>query len=839
MPGHDRPDGLEVARVGSEFDRDVGARRADVLALHAEVVLDVAGALDRRRIDVALELGEDRLVALAHDVGQHVESAPVRHAEHGGVEARVGGVRQDLVEHGNRRLGTFDAEALRADVLGGEELLERLGGVQPLEDAVLALLRVLLDATLELLLDPLLLVGVLDVHVLDADRAAVGVAQHTEEVAEAHLGHTTDTVGEELAVEVPDRQAVGGRIELLGSQRLLPAQRIEIGHQVTAHAVDADQLGDRHLLGEHRLFAVHRVGVGPPLDRLVRHVERVEDVLVEVVLAEQQLVDPLQEHPGLGALDDPVVVRAGDGDDLADADRAQAGTIRTLELGRVVDAADADDHGLARHQSGHRLDGADRARVGEADVGAHEVVDGQLVGLDLADDLLVRGEEAGEVERVGVAQHRHHERAAAVGLLDVDRETHVDVVVDDQPRLAVGALDVGVLHRRHLVGDGAHDRETDQVGEADLGLATAGTEAVDHLAVDLEQLRRHVAEARGGGHRETALHVGGDRGAGTADRLAGLVLRGGRCRPGRRCRRSGSGCSCGCGAGWAGAAGAGAGSWAGAAALRCRWRGRRRTGRPRPRPGPRWRSPPPRPRSAPATDSRRRTPATTRSPTTDRRRTARTSPPRATSSPRTPTPDHLVLPRAPAYRSAAARPGPAIGAHRGSGDRYGGRSSVVAERACRRRVGRAQPSRGVRNRKGVLRELLDVNTEQSGPTGPTTRVPRRGRRRAGASTRTSSTSPPHAATLGAVRSIVGEELPATTRSPTTDRSTRLRRTSPIHEPTSSRAEPRRAVTIGVLSRRRHCTATWPSRRSATARRQAQLRGPAGTPSGRASRAAAR
>ena len=48
---------------------------------------------------------------------------------------------------------------------------------------------------------------------------------------------------------------------------------------------------------------------------------------------------------------------------------------------------------------------------------------------DLADQLLVGGEEAGEVERVGVAEDRHDERARAVALVDVDREAHVDVLV--------------------------------------------------------------------------------------------------------------------------------------------------------------------------------------------------------------------------------------------------------------------------------------------------------------------------------------------------------------------------------------------------------------------------
>ena len=63
-------------------------RRADVLAGRAEVVLHVAGALDGVGVDVALELPEDLVVALAHDVGEHVEPAAVGHAEHHAVECR-------------------------------------------------------------------------------------------------------------------------------------------------------------------------------------------------------------------------------------------------------------------------------------------------------------------------------------------------------------------------------------------------------------------------------------------------------------------------------------------------------------------------------------------------------------------------------------------------------------------------------------------------------------------------------------------------------------------------------------------------------------------------------
>ena len=127
------------------------------------------------------------------------------------------------------------------------------------------------------------------------------------------------------------------------------------------------------------------------------------------MLAEQQFVDPLEEQAALGALDDAVVVGARDRDDLGDSERREVLAVGTFELGGIVDAPDADDDALAGHQPGHALHRADRPRVGQRDVGALEVVEGQLVGLDLADDLLVGGEELGEVHRAGVLDDRDDE----------------------------------------------------------------------------------------------------------------------------------------------------------------------------------------------------------------------------------------------------------------------------------------------------------------------------------------------------------------------------------------------------------------------------------------------
>ena len=170
-------DRLEVGRVGGEIDRDELPALGGEDALGAEVVLHVARALHGPLdLEVALELAEDLAVGLACHVGQHVEATAVRHPDADLVEPVHRGGREDGVHQRDDRLGTFEREALLADVLGLEERLEGLGGIEATQDAQLLLACGLVVVTLDPILDPLALLGILHVHVLDADGAAVGLA---------------------------------------------------------------------------------------------------------------------------------------------------------------------------------------------------------------------------------------------------------------------------------------------------------------------------------------------------------------------------------------------------------------------------------------------------------------------------------------------------------------------------------------------------------------------------------------------------------------------------------------------------------------------------------------
>ena len=167
---------------------------------------------------------------MRHADGDLVHALPGRHLDHG-------------VQRGNGDLTAFQAEALGADIALLAERLEALGLDQFSQDLGLAggVEHPLPGRALDLALDPGFLVGVLDVHELDRDGAAIGLAQDRHDLAQRGSFEAQHVVDEDRPVHVGFGEAVALQIEFRVVLRRLQAKRIEFRFQMAAHAVDPDQ----------------------------------------------------------------------------------------------------------------------------------------------------------------------------------------------------------------------------------------------------------------------------------------------------------------------------------------------------------------------------------------------------------------------------------------------------------------------------------------------------------------------------------------------------------------------------------------------------------------------
>ena len=180
---------------------------------------------------------------LGHDLRQHVEPAAVGHADDDVFDAERAAALDDLLERRDHRFAAVEAEALGAGELEVAELLEALRLDQLVEDGALALAGEadLLVGPFDALLHPAFLRRIGDVHELDAERLAIGAAQDGEDLAQAAELEPEHAVEEDLAVVVGVREAIGARIELLLVPARLEPERVEIGVEMAARPVGADQ----------------------------------------------------------------------------------------------------------------------------------------------------------------------------------------------------------------------------------------------------------------------------------------------------------------------------------------------------------------------------------------------------------------------------------------------------------------------------------------------------------------------------------------------------------------------------------------------------------------------
>ena len=258
-PHRHRVHELEVRRVEGERQVELMPRLGRPIAGVAEVVLHVATPAVHLRV-LVLELAEDRARVLAHDVREHVQAAPVRHAEHDLVHPLGAGLLERQVEQRDQALRTLQREALRPDELLLDELLEDDGVGQLGQDAQLGgpgQLEAVAGA-LHARLQPAAHLEVVDVHELRADRARVRRAQRLVDVADGP-GVVEGRV-QHRPPEVRVRDPVVAEFQFRDVD-LVPAQRVQVSDPVPAHAEVAHEPVEPLVeLGVRRPAALHGRG---------------------------------------------------------------------------------------------------------------------------------------------------------------------------------------------------------------------------------------------------------------------------------------------------------------------------------------------------------------------------------------------------------------------------------------------------------------------------------------------------------------------------------------------------------------------------------------------------
>ena len=224
------------------------------------MVLHIPGTADSA---LTLKLVEQLSGGFADDVHQHIQPAAMGHADDDFLNTLAAGLLDHLVHHRDQALATFQRKPLLPHVTGVQVTLQTLGRHQPVQQ-----LHALLSAQIESsalafqpFLNPALLGGLVDVHVLGTNRADVHIAQETHDVAQRPLRGRHQRAGVERDRHIGLVQPVIARVQLRDWRAVAQFQGIEIGRFMASGPIGVDDAQDRRLLfcrlGAESLAALH------------------------------------------------------------------------------------------------------------------------------------------------------------------------------------------------------------------------------------------------------------------------------------------------------------------------------------------------------------------------------------------------------------------------------------------------------------------------------------------------------------------------------------------------------------------------------------------------------
>ena len=125
----------------------------------------------------ALEFGHDDLLWFSNDVSQSVQTAPMRHSDHESSRAFFNSGVDTVFKARNEGFAALQPEALHRIELAGHEGTPLVGPVQALVHVDPLFLAGFAELNrFELFANPVAHLTILDIHELDGDFAAVGLA---------------------------------------------------------------------------------------------------------------------------------------------------------------------------------------------------------------------------------------------------------------------------------------------------------------------------------------------------------------------------------------------------------------------------------------------------------------------------------------------------------------------------------------------------------------------------------------------------------------------------------------------------------------------------------------
>ncbi len=179
------------------------------------MVFHIAAAHQRIRVVAVLELAEYGFIEFFENIGLHIESSPMSHAQDEFAAPPSRFVVGKGIEHGDNHFRPFDGKAFLAHIPGMQELIEKGGLAKLVQNAKLRFFPEPwpIAGWFQAFLQPQSLPGVLEMHDFDANRAAVGFLEHLDEVAQPHLLHTEGLRDKEGPFEVGVRKLKGCQVQ--------------------------------------------------------------------------------------------------------------------------------------------------------------------------------------------------------------------------------------------------------------------------------------------------------------------------------------------------------------------------------------------------------------------------------------------------------------------------------------------------------------------------------------------------------------------------------------------------------------------------------------------------